>query len=86
MINCVVDDNYILESRKNWAPNIITAFASIGGRPIGVDSLLLLEVNRRAKEVALLFLLIEVIRFQLKLLRPTRGFHFNFLKKSRCLK
>ena len=36
VINCVVDDNYILESRKNWAPNIITAFASIGGRPIGV--------------------------------------------------
>ena len=36
IINCVVDDNHILESRKNWAPNLITAFASIAGRPIGI--------------------------------------------------
>ena len=36
VINCVVDENYILESRKSWAPNLITAFASINGRPVGV--------------------------------------------------
>jgi len=36
VINCVVDENYILESRKSWAPNLVTAFASINGRPVGV--------------------------------------------------
>ena len=36
VINCVVDENHILESRKNWAPNLVTAFASISGRPIGI--------------------------------------------------
>ena len=36
VINCVVDENHILESRKNWAPNLITALASIAGRPIGI--------------------------------------------------
>jgi acetyl-CoA carboxylase carboxyltransferase component len=33
---CIVDDGYLLELRARWAPNLVTAFASIGGRPVGV--------------------------------------------------
>ena len=36
VITCVVDDGHILESRKNWATNLITAFASIAGKPVGI--------------------------------------------------
>ena len=36
IIKCVVDDKHILELRKNWATNLITAFASIDGRPVGI--------------------------------------------------
>ncbi len=36
VITCVVDDSHILESRKNWAPNLVTAFASVAGRPVGI--------------------------------------------------
>ena len=32
----MVDDSHILESRKNWAPNLVTAFASVAGRPVGI--------------------------------------------------
>jgi acetyl-CoA carboxylase carboxyltransferase component len=33
---CVVDDGHLLEPRAQWAPNLVTAFASIGGRPVGL--------------------------------------------------
>ena len=36
VINCVVDEKFILESRGSWASNLVTAFASIAGRPVGV--------------------------------------------------
>ena len=36
VINCVVDEKFILESRRSWASNLVTAFASIAGRPVGV--------------------------------------------------
>lgn len=32
----VVDDGHLLEVRAAWAPNLVTAFASIGGRPVGI--------------------------------------------------
>jgi len=32
----VVDDGYLLEPNANWAANLVTAFASIGGQPVGV--------------------------------------------------
>lgn len=32
----VVDDGEILELRAQWAPNLVTALATVGGRPIGV--------------------------------------------------
>ncbi len=32
----IVDDGSLLELRDRWAPNIVTALATIGGRPIGV--------------------------------------------------
>ncbi len=32
----VVDDGEFLELRANWAPNLVTGFAAIGGRPIGI--------------------------------------------------
>ena len=32
----VVDDGHLLEPRAQWAPNLVTAFASIGGRPVGL--------------------------------------------------
>ena len=32
----LVDDGHLLEPRAQWAPNLVTAFASIGGRPVGL--------------------------------------------------
>ena len=36
VLACVVDDGHLLEPRAQWAPNLVTAFASIGGRPVGL--------------------------------------------------
>jgi acetyl-CoA carboxylase carboxyltransferase component len=36
IIRCVVDDGEMLELKAGWATNLVTAFASIDGRPIGV--------------------------------------------------
>jgi acetyl-CoA carboxylase carboxyltransferase component len=32
----IVDEGSLLELRQRWAPNVVTALATIGGRPIGV--------------------------------------------------
>ncbi|MDG2428181.1 MAG: carboxyl transferase domain-containing protein [Acidimicrobiales bacterium] len=32
----VVDEGHLLEPRADWATNLVTAFATIGGRPIGI--------------------------------------------------
>jgi acetyl-CoA carboxylase carboxyltransferase component len=32
----IVDDGEVLELRGRWAPNVVTAFASIGGTPVGI--------------------------------------------------
>tara|TARA_B100000929_G_scaffold202104_1_gene160623 strand:- start:277 stop:1215 length:939 start_codon:yes stop_codon:yes gene_type:complete len=32
----VVDDGHLLEPRSGWATNLVTAFATIGGRPVGL--------------------------------------------------
>jgi acetyl-CoA carboxylase carboxyltransferase component len=32
----IVDDGELLELRASWAANIVTAFATVGGRPIGI--------------------------------------------------
>jgi acetyl-CoA carboxylase carboxyltransferase component len=32
----VVDDGVALEVRARWAPNLVTMFATIGGRPVGI--------------------------------------------------
>jgi acetyl-CoA carboxylase carboxyltransferase component len=32
----IVDDGDLLELRARWAPNLVTALATIGGRPVGV--------------------------------------------------
>jgi acetyl-CoA carboxylase carboxyltransferase component len=36
VIAALVDDGELLEVRSRWAPNLVTAFATIDGRPIGV--------------------------------------------------
>ena len=36
VLACLVDDGHLLEPRAQWAPNMVTAFASIGGRPVGL--------------------------------------------------
>jgi acetyl-CoA carboxylase carboxyltransferase component len=36
VIRAVVDDGEVLELRQRWAPNLVTALASIGGRTVGV--------------------------------------------------
>jgi acetyl-CoA carboxylase carboxyltransferase component len=36
VIRAVVDDGELLELRERWAPNLVTAFATVGGRPVGV--------------------------------------------------
>jgi acetyl-CoA carboxylase carboxyltransferase component len=32
----IVDDGELLELRERWAPNLVTALATIGGRPVGI--------------------------------------------------
>jgi acetyl-CoA carboxylase carboxyltransferase component len=32
----IVDADSVLEVRDRWAPNVVTAFATIGGRPVGI--------------------------------------------------
>ena len=32
----IVDDGDLLELRPHWAPNLVTALATIGGRPVGI--------------------------------------------------
>ncbi len=32
----IVDGDSVMEVRDRWAPNVVTAFATIGGRPIGI--------------------------------------------------
>ena len=34
--NGIVDEGSLLELRHRWAPNVVTALATLGGRPIGV--------------------------------------------------
>lgn len=36
VISVIVDDGIILEPRAQWAANLVTAFATIGGRPVGI--------------------------------------------------
>ena len=36
VLSCVVDDGHLLEPRAQWATNLITAFATIAGRPVGL--------------------------------------------------
>lgn len=36
VIAAIVDDGELLELRAHWAPNLVTALASIGGRTVGV--------------------------------------------------
>jgi len=36
VIRAVVDDGDLLEVRAGWAPNLVTAFATVAGRPVGV--------------------------------------------------
>ena len=36
MIEAIVDDGLVVELRPRWASNIVTAFATIDGRPVGV--------------------------------------------------
>jgi acetyl-CoA carboxylase carboxyltransferase component len=32
----IVDEDSLFELRERWAPNVVTAFATLGGRPIGI--------------------------------------------------
>jgi acetyl-CoA carboxylase carboxyltransferase component len=36
VIRAVADDGELLELRPSWAPNLVTAFATLGGHPVGV--------------------------------------------------
>jgi len=36
VMRAVTDDGEILELRAAWAPNLVTAFGSIGGQPVGI--------------------------------------------------
>lgn len=36
VIRAICDDGEMLELRARWAPNVVTAFATIGGLPIGI--------------------------------------------------
>ncbi len=36
VIRCIVDDGEMLELRARWASNLVTAFATIGGMPVGI--------------------------------------------------
>ena len=35
VMRAIADDEQVFELRSSWAPNLVTAFASIGGRPVG---------------------------------------------------
>ena len=36
VIRAIADDGELLELRPRWAANVVTAFASVGGMPVGV--------------------------------------------------
>jgi acetyl-CoA carboxylase carboxyltransferase component len=36
VIRSIADDHELLELRSSWAPNLVTAFVTLGGQPIGV--------------------------------------------------
>ena len=36
VIRAIVDDGELLELRARWAPNLVTAYATVGGRTIGI--------------------------------------------------
>ncbi len=36
VMRAIVDDGELLELRGRWAPNLVTAFATIDGRPVGI--------------------------------------------------
>ncbi len=36
VIRAICDDGELLELRGRWAPNVVTAFAAVGGMPIGI--------------------------------------------------
>ncbi|MFL6206022.1 MAG: acyl-CoA carboxylase subunit beta [Acidimicrobiales bacterium] len=36
VIRSIVDDGDLLELRARWAPNLVTALATVGGRPVGI--------------------------------------------------
>ncbi len=36
VMRAICDDGELLELRPHWAPNLVTAYATIGGRPIGI--------------------------------------------------
>ena len=36
VVNAITDDGDFLELRSGWAPNLVTGFACIGGRPVGI--------------------------------------------------
>ncbi len=36
VIRAIVDEGELLELREQWAPNLVTAFATIDGRPVGI--------------------------------------------------
>ncbi|HSB87752.1 MAG TPA: carboxyl transferase domain-containing protein, partial [Ilumatobacteraceae bacterium] len=36
VIRAICDDGELLELRGRWAPNVVTAFAAIGGQPVGI--------------------------------------------------
>jgi acetyl-CoA carboxylase carboxyltransferase component len=36
VVQAIVDDGDLLELRAHWAPNLVTALVTIGGRPVGV--------------------------------------------------
>ena len=36
VMTCIVDDGHLLEPRSEWASNLVTALATIGGRPVGL--------------------------------------------------
>ncbi len=36
VVKAIADDGDLLELRARWAPNVVTAFTTIGGRPVGV--------------------------------------------------
>jgi acetyl-CoA carboxylase carboxyltransferase component len=36
VMRAIVDDDELLELRARWAPNLVTALATVGGRPVGL--------------------------------------------------